>query len=157
MSKRKAVESNPFLAELRAAQASLPRAPRVLDASLADDARAELWNAVCEAGDALREKYAWACPDERALRALAHFAPGGVVEIGAGRGYWAKLLRELVAVALVPPFSSPAMVLANCESSPMREVISRRQPWRSAGCDRCDCAPCPRRGAARSARRRTPR
>ena len=94
MSKRKAVESNPFLAELRAAQASLPRAPRVLDASLADDARAELWNAVCEAGDALREKYAWACPDERALRALAHFAPGGVVEIGAGRGYWAKLLRE---------------------------------------------------------------
>ena len=92
--KRKAEESNPFLAELRAAQASLPRAPRVLDGSLADDARAELWNAVCEAGDALREKYAWACPDERALRAIVHFAPGGVVEVGAGRGYWAKLLRE---------------------------------------------------------------
>ena len=54
MAKRKAEESNPFLAELRAAQASLPRAPRVLDGSLADDARAELWNAVCLADYSIR-------------------------------------------------------------------------------------------------------
>lgn len=38
------------------------------------------------------EKYAWAIPDDRALRIIQHFAP--IVEIGAGKGYWAKLLRD---------------------------------------------------------------
>jgi hypothetical protein len=36
--------------------------------------------------------YAWAVPDERALAALAALGP--IVEIAAGGGYWARLLRE---------------------------------------------------------------
>ena len=37
-------------------------------------------------------KYAWAIPNEEALSVIAKFAP--IVEIGAGSGYWAYLLRE---------------------------------------------------------------
>lgn len=43
-------------------------------------------------GEPLCKKYAWAIPDERALQILASFSP--LIEIGAGRGYWARLLRD---------------------------------------------------------------
>lgn len=38
-------------------------------------------------------KYAWAVPDQAALQAIADC--GKIVEIGAGTGYWAHLLREM--------------------------------------------------------------
>lgn len=38
-------------------------------------------------------KYAWAVPNEEALDMIGLFSPEGVVEIGAGTGYWAGLLR----------------------------------------------------------------
>lgn len=38
-------------------------------------------------------RFSWAVPDEGALAAIARWAPKGVVEIGAGGGYWAGLLR----------------------------------------------------------------
>ena len=38
------------------------------------------------------ERFAWAIPDERALHICASFAP--LVEMGAGAGYWARLLRD---------------------------------------------------------------
>lgn len=40
----------------------------------------------------LCNKYAWAVPDDRALSILQNFGP--IIEIGAGRGYWASLLRN---------------------------------------------------------------
>jgi hypothetical protein len=40
----------------------------------------------------LCDKYSWAVPNEAALKAIAKHAP--IVEIGAGRGYWAKLLQD---------------------------------------------------------------
>ena len=42
--------------------------------------------------DRLVMKYAWAVPNDAALDALAHLGP--IVEVGAGTGYWAKLLRD---------------------------------------------------------------
>ncbi|HET9889692.1 MAG TPA: hypothetical protein VFQ42_04255 [Mycobacterium sp.] len=42
----------------------------------------------------VKRRYSWAIPNEAALRAIAECSPRGVVEIGAGGGYWAKLLRE---------------------------------------------------------------
>lgn len=39
------------------------------------------------------DNYAWAIPDDRALRICAAFAP--LVEMGAGAGYWARLLRNM--------------------------------------------------------------
>lgn len=50
-------------------------------------------------------KYAWAIPDQAALDTIARCGP--IVEIGAGTGYWAHLLRQMgvdvVAYDLVPP------------------------------------------------------
>ncbi|CAE7522314.1 LSMT-L [Symbiodinium necroappetens] len=40
----------------------------------------------------LRQKYAWSLPTEQALEALQRRAP--LLEVGAGKGYWASLLRE---------------------------------------------------------------
>ena len=39
----------------------------------------------------IKRRYAWAIPNDAALRTIADHAP--VVEIGAGGGYWAGLLR----------------------------------------------------------------
>eukprot|EP00271_Cylindrocystis_brebissonii_P019739 TRINITY_DN6186_c0_g1_i1.p1 TRINITY_DN6186_c0_g1~~TRINITY_DN6186_c0_g1_i1.p1 ORF type:complete len:542 (-),score=66.17 TRINITY_DN6186_c0_g1_i1:227-1852(-) len=48
----------------------------------------------------LRRLYSWAVPTEEALAAIAAAAPNGLVEMGAGTGYWAMLLRQRgVAVA----------------------------------------------------------
>lgn len=40
------------------------------------------------------KKFAWAVPNEKALTAIADHSPRGVVEIGAGGGYWTKMLRD---------------------------------------------------------------
>jgi hypothetical protein len=42
----------------------------------------------------IKKRYSWAVPDEPALAVIARYSPNGVVEIGAGGGYWAMLLRE---------------------------------------------------------------
>lgn len=38
-------------------------------------------------------KYAWAIPRKAALEAIAKYSP--IVEVGAGSGYWAKLLNDM--------------------------------------------------------------
>lgn len=40
----------------------------------------------------LCHKFAWACPNDEALELIA--AQGPIIEIGAGTGYWAHLLRS---------------------------------------------------------------
>lgn len=42
----------------------------------------------------LCKEYAWAIPTDEALDAIAQYSPQGLVEIGAGTGYWAGLLRK---------------------------------------------------------------
>ena len=44
--------------------------------------------------DELISRYAFAIPDAGALTAIADFSPAGVVELGAGTGFWAHLLDE---------------------------------------------------------------
>ena len=41
---------------------------------------------------ALVQRFSWALPSDEALDAIARYAP--VVEMGAGGGYWAHLMRE---------------------------------------------------------------
>lgn len=48
-----------------------------------------------EESNRLVEKYAWAIPDERCLRIITHFSP--LIEIGSGKGYWARLLKGMGA------------------------------------------------------------
>src|SRR4029078_774011 len=43
------------------------------------------------------EKYGFAVPTEKILREILKVSPKGIVEIGAGTGYWSKLLQLLGA------------------------------------------------------------
>lgn len=51
--------------------------------------------------------YGFTVPDEDALALIAHHSPHGLVEIGAGTGYWARLLADrgvdVVAYDIEPP------------------------------------------------------
>lgn len=62
--------------------------------------------------EAIRRRWGFAIPDDTALDTLAAFAqPSGIIEIGAGLGYWAQLLTtrgvDVIAFDLHPP-PSPA-------------------------------------------------
>ena len=56
----------------------------------------------------LRKKYSFAIPDETAIQMLVALSP--IVEIGAGNGYWAKILSEkgadIIAYDTHPPLHS---------------------------------------------------
>ena len=88
--KRKAKMGNALLALHRKQMLDLPvEYNRLLDPKMDEEQRGDLF----EAEDAEKATpYAWAIPDERALRICASCAP--LVEIGCGKGYWAKMLRE---------------------------------------------------------------
>ena len=45
-----------------------------------------------EMGSKIRSRFSWAVPDDYALDLIARHSPNGVVEIGAGLGYWARML-----------------------------------------------------------------
>ena len=71
--------------------------------------------------DELLVRYGFAVPDDAALALVAHHAPNGVVEVGAGLGYWARLLADrgtdVVAYDLAPP------------PSPDNQWFSGVEPW----------------------------
>ena len=48
----------------------------------------------------LRRAYAWGVPSTDALQAIAEASPLGVVEVGAGTGYWAHLLQDQYGVSV---------------------------------------------------------
>jgi hypothetical protein len=54
--------------------------------------------------------YAFALPTDEALGAIAGVSPGGVVELGAGTGFWARLLADrgvdVAAFDVAPPPSA---------------------------------------------------
>jgi hypothetical protein len=60
---------------------------------------------------AVKKHFAWAVPNDDALAAVAKHSPNGVVEIGAGGGYWAGMLRacgvDVVAYDPAPPKDGP--------------------------------------------------
>ena len=60
--------------------------------------------------ETLIARYGFAVPSTEALQVIARAAPAGLVEVGAGTGYWARLLSDsgvdVVAYDLFPPPSS---------------------------------------------------
>src|SRR5262245_42795815 len=56
------------------------------------------------------DRYAFAVPSDEALDAIVASAPHGVIEVGAGTGYWASLLdRRGVAVAAFDAAPAPSL------------------------------------------------
>jgi hypothetical protein len=90
---QRGTNSNPYLDYYVKSMASLPSdIERLFDPSLDEDRREELDEAVCAVvTEDVIARYAWAIPDERALRVIGHFSP--VLEIAAGGGYWSSCLR----------------------------------------------------------------
>jgi hypothetical protein len=81
-----------------------------------------------EARDRFIARYGFAVPTDDALSRIRAVCPNGVVEIGAGTGYWARLLHDrgvdIEAYDVAPP-QSPAGSPANrwfAESTPWYEV-----------------------------------
>ena len=64
--------------------------------------------------DRLVSRYSWSIPTEEALRQIAQLSP--IVEMGAGTGYWAHLLKrmgaDVVAYDRAPPGSLKSLVSA---------------------------------------------
>ncbi|OQR89726.1 hypothetical protein THRCLA_09616 [Thraustotheca clavata] len=82
-------KSNPYLAFYNDFIAKQPKEMnRLFDPSLDDTKREELFEIL---DDSVASKYSWAIPDERALRIIKHYGP--IVEMGAGSGYWGRLLQ----------------------------------------------------------------
>jgi hypothetical protein len=50
------------------------------------------WRRRVDQREPLVAKYAWAIPDDNAIEALARMGP--IVEMGAGNGYWARLIAD---------------------------------------------------------------
>ena len=42
----------------------------------------------------LRRMYSWGIPADEALTVIENVSPAGIVEVGAGTGYWAMLLKK---------------------------------------------------------------
>ena len=57
------------------------------------DDRMTEWLRIRILGKVLLDKYSWAIPDTRSLNILSTFSP--LIEIGAGKGYWCSLLRNM--------------------------------------------------------------
>jgi hypothetical protein len=53
----------------------------------------------------LVEKYAWGIPNEAAIKRIAEYEP--ILEVGAGSGYWAHLLRQLDVDVLATDLEAP--------------------------------------------------
>lgn len=84
------LNGNELFEKWKANRATLPAEfGRLFDPDVEEQQRGDLFEAEDEEA---MEKYAWAIPDDRALRICAHFAP--LVEMASGAGYWCRLLRE---------------------------------------------------------------
>ena len=83
-------DENKYLKEFSKLKKSIPCWDSFF--TVTEEERIENWPRLEVIGNAMCEKYAWAVPDSRALKILKHFGP--LIEIGAGKGYFAKLLSE---------------------------------------------------------------
>lgn len=84
------LDGNELYNKWKANRAALPTDfQQLLDPDIDEKRRGDLFETEDET---TMEAYAWAIPDERALRICGHFEP--LVEMGAGAGYWVRLLRD---------------------------------------------------------------
>lgn len=70
------------------------------DNHVSPDRRAALWMEQAERGERLVNDYAWATPNDTALKIFQHFSP--IIELGCGRNaYWASWMQQAGDVDVV--------------------------------------------------------
>ncbi|OQR85742.1 hypothetical protein ACHHYP_11455 [Achlya hypogyna] len=117
--------SNPYLDFYRDFEAKQPKEmPRIFDPELDDEKREELFNLL---DDSVAAKYSWAIPDERALRIIKHYGP--IVEMGAGSGYWGRLLQLRGVDVKCFDLHVPGTESAKDESDDEDEAEEERMTW----------------------------
>jgi len=84
--------SNKYLIKLNKLKQTIPCWDTMFAPTTSEEDRDAAWSRLEVIGHSIQQEFSWACPDARALRIAAHFSP--LVEIGAGKGYWSKLLKE---------------------------------------------------------------
>jgi len=102
---------NPYFDEASQFMSTIPENERdnffSADA-LSPERRSELWELQADAAEVMIQKYAWAIPDERAVRVLRSFSP--IIEIGCGaRAYWCRLMKA-AGIDVVGYDKDPAVV-----------------------------------------------
>jgi hypothetical protein len=101
----KAGSSNPYLHKIVKLRKTIPHWDNLYSPSVSSEDRINALVRLDVLGTQLCEKYSWAIPDNRALRILQEFSP--LVEIGCGKAYWAKLLRDMnVDIVAVDKYAS---------------------------------------------------
>lgn len=71
---------------------------------MVQERRQELWDRMVDEAAAVCDRFAWAIPDERALRILGHFEP--IVEVAAGAGVALLAVLPLVVRPSLPRWGS---------------------------------------------------
>lgn len=125
--------SNPYIyaaAQARYGAIPLDEMRGKLETAADAEAMRRLIDRYMLARDRLVARYSWAIPNAAALRALAAAAP--LIEIGAGNGYWAYLLRQL-GVDILAFDANPPLEKATRTST-------AGTPWPSARCG-LTCSP----------------
>lgn len=72
-------------------------------------------------------RWAWAIPNDAAIYAIAQLSP--IVEVGAGGGYWASLLRERGAT--IDCYDANPYPLFNCQVTRSHVAIAKGGPQRA--------------------------
>jgi hypothetical protein len=74
---------------------------------------------------AIARHFAWAVPTAAVVDRIGRYARGGVIEIGAGSGYWAWLLRQAGIDVLAFDHDPPAFTWTAVASGDGREALVR--------------------------------
>jgi hypothetical protein len=82
-------EQNYYLRAIKKLKKTIPNWDNLFDDDeVSDEERLQQWIRLKVVGEPLVKQYAWAVPDDKALNILREFSP--LVEVGAGKGYWAR-------------------------------------------------------------------
>jgi len=92
ITERLAVKEIAYLTEIKELKETIPCWDNMFSHEVDEEDRAQAWMRLEILGEPLIKKYAWAIPDEKALKIVAEFGP--IIELGAGLGYWAWLLQQ---------------------------------------------------------------
>lgn len=90
--KPSSTEENEYLLQVMDLKATCPDWNNLFSKFIDEDRRILQWQHASAMGEPLMNTFAWAVPSDAAIKLLTKFSP--LVEMGAGKGYWAHLVQK---------------------------------------------------------------